>query len=167
MFEADYWATLLGMHIARALILSALALFFAMASTSALAQDPSTTTTAAGSATLPISNDAVEVQQDIPYYEGGPVLDAYLPKNGQTKRPALVMVHGGGWNSGDKAEFAPYAMRAATEQQWAVFDVDYLTERDRCELMAGRATRHSGRHPIHRHQRPELRYRSAEGRGPR
>ncbi len=36
------------------------------------------------------------------------------------------LVHGGGWNSGDKAEFAPYAMQAATEQQWAVFDVDYL-----------------------------------------
>jgi acetyl esterase/lipase len=78
------------------------------------------------STTLPVSNDAVDVQQDIPYYDGGPVLDAYLPKNGQTRRPALVMVHGGGWNSGDKAEFAPYAMRAATEQQWAVFDVDYL-----------------------------------------
>ncbi len=78
------------------------------------------------SPTLPVSNDAVDVQQDIPFYEGGPVLDAYLPKNGQLKRPALVMVHGGGWNSGDKAEFAPYAMRAATEQQWVVFDVDYL-----------------------------------------
>ena len=96
-----------------------------MASTAALAQDESTTT-AAVTATLPVTTDAVEVQQDIPYYEGGPVLDAYLPRNGQTKRPALVMVHGDGWNSGDKAEFAPYAMRAATEQQWAVFDVDYL-----------------------------------------
>lgn len=88
----------------------------------AVAQDVTSTTPPPPAA----SNDAVEVRQDIPYYEGGPVLDAYLPKDGQTKRPALVLVHGGGWNSGDKAEFAPYAMQAATNQQWVVFDVDYL-----------------------------------------
>jgi hypothetical protein len=71
------------------------------------------------------------VQQDILHYEGGPVLDAYLPRNGQTKRPASY------WprrrvNSGDRAEFAPYAMRAATEQHWAAFAVNYrLDENDK------------------------------------
>src|SRR5262245_8646537 len=84
-------------------------------------QDP----TGAASVTTPASTDTVEVQTNVPYYEGGPTLDAYLPRNGQTNRPALVLVHGGGWNSGDKAEFAPFAMQAANEQQWAVFDVDY------------------------------------------
>ena len=109
-----------------ALVLAIALVPFALANSAALAQDESTTTTTVTNAPLPVTNDAVEVQQDIPYYEGGPVLDAYLPRNGQTKRPVLVMVHGGGWNSGDQAEFALYAMRAATEQQWAVFDVDYL-----------------------------------------
>jgi acetyl esterase/lipase len=85
-------------------------------------QEPTPTAT---NPTTPASTDAVEVQANIPYYDGGPSLDAYLPRNGQTNRPALVLVHGGGWNSGDKAEFAPFAMQAATEQQWAVFDVDY------------------------------------------
>jgi acetyl esterase/lipase len=37
----------------------------------------------------------------------------------------LFLVHGGGWNTGDKAEFAPYALRAADQQKWAVFDVNY------------------------------------------
>ena len=95
----------------------------ALAASGAVAQEESTTSTI--NSTLPASTDTVDVQQDIAYYEGGPVLDAYLPKDGQTKRPALVMVHGGGWNSGDKAEFAPYALQAANEQKWAVFDVDY------------------------------------------
>lgn len=103
----------------------ALLLGVALSTSGAVAQEESTTTTAINS-TLPASTDTVDVQQDIPYYEGGPVLDAYLPKDGQTKRPALVMVHGGGWNSGDKAEFAPFALQAANEQKWAVFDVDYL-----------------------------------------
>jgi acetyl esterase/lipase len=102
----------------------ALLVAVASAARGAVAQEESTTSTI--NSTLPATTDTVDVQQDIPYYEGGPVLDAYLPKDGQTKRPALVMVHGGGWNSGDKAEFAPYALQAANEQKWAVFDVDYL-----------------------------------------
>jgi acetyl esterase/lipase len=111
------------MHRVVALVAGAFAVAAVAAGAAApvASQDPTATTTP----TTPASTEAVEVQANLPYYEGGPTLDAYLPKNGQSNRPALVLVHGGGWNSGDKAEFAPFAMQAATEQQWAVFDVDY------------------------------------------
>lgn len=117
------------MRIVRLLGIVAALVGLAALTAPAAAQDDTTTTTAAPAPpppTVPVSTDTVEVRADIPYYDGGPVLDAYLPKDGQTKRTALVLVHGGGWNSGDKAEFAPYAMQAANDQHWAVFDVDYL-----------------------------------------
>ena len=100
-----------------------LAALVTAAATPAVAQDGTTSTVAV---TKAASTDTVEVQPSIPYYEGGPTLDAYLPKDGRTGRPALILVHGGGWNSGSGAEFAPYAMQAANEQGWAVFDVNYL-----------------------------------------
>jgi acetyl esterase/lipase len=54
---------------------------------------------------------AVEVKRDIPYVEGSdadPVrhrLDVYWPK-GKKHFPVLLFVHGGGWKSGDKGQFA-------------------------------------------------------------
>jgi acetyl esterase len=117
------------MRIRRALVAVVVMFASSVTAVGAHAQDEastSTTTTAALDSMMPVSTDTVDVQQDVPYYDGGPVLDVYLPKNGQTKRPALVLVHGGGWNSGDEAEFAPYAMQAANEQHWVVFDVDFL-----------------------------------------
>lgn len=117
------------MRLVRLIGIAAALVGLAVVSTPASAQDESTTTAPPAPPpppTVPTSTDTVEVRPDIPYYDGGPVLDAYLPKDGQTKRTALVLVHGGGWNSGDKAEFAPYAMQAANDQRWAVFDVDYL-----------------------------------------
>jgi acetyl esterase/lipase len=117
------------MRFVRLVGIAAALIGLAVVSTPASAQDETTTTVAPPAPpppTVPTSTDTVEVRPDIPYYDGGPVLDAYLPKDGQTKRTALVLVHGGGWNSGDKAEFAPYAMQAANDQRWAVFDVDYL-----------------------------------------
>nr|WP_283250906.1 alpha/beta hydrolase [Rhabdothermincola salaria] len=52
-------------------------------------------------------------------------LDAYLPRDGRTDRPALVMVHGGGWEGGDKDAYGELAEKAATDQGWAVFSVNY------------------------------------------
>ena len=51
--------------------------------------------------------------------------DAYLPKDGKAAHPALIMVHGGGWEGGDMLEFAPFAAMAATDQHWAAFAVNY------------------------------------------
>ncbi|HEX2046662.1 MAG TPA: alpha/beta hydrolase [Acidimicrobiales bacterium] len=51
------------------------------------------------------------------------LLDAYVPRTG-ARRPAVVMIHGGGWRVGDKASWAPEATRLA-ERGWVAFSVNY------------------------------------------
>ncbi|MCI0750005.1 MAG: alpha/beta hydrolase [Nevskiales bacterium] len=49
----------------------------------------------------------VELIENLAYREGNPAwtLDLALPRSqGSTRRPALVIIHGGGWRSGDKAD---------------------------------------------------------------
>jgi acetyl esterase/lipase len=116
------------MRRAGPIIVAVIVAVISMTSTAVPGQEPTPSLTPPSTAPdlpTPASTDTVDVQPNIAYYDGGPSLDAYLPRNGRTNRPALVLVHGGGWNSGDKAPFAPFAMRAAGDQQWAVFDVDY------------------------------------------
>jgi acetyl esterase len=81
-------------------------------------------------ATAPTSTDAYEVQTDIAYDSTGLKLDAYLPRDGRTDRPALVMVHGGGWEGGDKDAYGGLAEKAAADQGWAVFAVNYRLDGD-------------------------------------
>ena len=54
-----------------------------------------------------VPSGAVSVQQDVPYGEAGGeklLLDLYLPAdNGSRPRPAIVLLHGGGWTSFDKS----------------------------------------------------------------
>ncbi len=52
------------------------------------------------------------------------VLDAYVPTDGQTNRPAVVLVHGGGWVGGDKAVLAPDAT-ALAQQGFVAFSINY------------------------------------------
>jgi len=75
--------------------------------------------------TLPASTSQMQVISQVPFYPGGPTFDAYLPKDGKAAHPALIMVHGGGWEGGDMLEFAPFAAMAATDQHWAAFAVNY------------------------------------------
>jgi acetyl esterase len=66
------------------------------------------------------------VRRDIRYgvANGKPLLlDAYMPAGGE-RRPAVVMIHGGGWRAGDKASWAPEATRLA-ERGWVAFSVNY------------------------------------------
>jgi len=55
----------------------------------------------------PVSSDTVSVQQDISYGEAGGeklLLDLYLPADsGSRARPAIVLLHGGGWIGFDKS----------------------------------------------------------------
>src|SRR5215472_6195013 len=55
----------------------------------------------------PVSSGAVSVQQDVPYGEAGGeklLLDLYLPADsGSRPRPAVVLLHGGGWSGFDKS----------------------------------------------------------------
>jgi acetyl esterase/lipase len=55
----------------------------------------------------PVSSSSVSVQQDIPYGDAGGqklLLDLYLPaESGSRPRPAIVLIHGGGWVDFDKS----------------------------------------------------------------
>jgi acetyl esterase len=75
--------------------------------------------------TIPTSTSTVTVTPGVPYYEDGPTLDVYAPNPPGTSRPAIVMVHSGGWSSGSSAEFAPWAMQAADQLGWVAFSMDY------------------------------------------
>ena len=70
---------------------------------------------------------AVEVRRDIQYGVANGkalLLDAYLPPSDAGPRPAVVMIHGGGWRAGDKASWGPEANRLA-ERGWVAFSVNY------------------------------------------
>lgn len=108
-------------------VLSTLALLAPMTS---VAGAQSTAVPTATTATLPASTPQMRVVPQTPYYPGGPTLDAYLPLDGAATHPALIMVHGGGWQGGDKDTYAPFAVRAATEQHWATFAVNYRLDVD-------------------------------------
>lgn len=77
------------------------------------------------SAALPAS---VRVVPDITYIRRGEhalQMDLYLPsKPGAAPLPAIVFVHGGGWESGTRAEFAPMAIRMA-QQGFAAATISY------------------------------------------
>jgi acetyl esterase/lipase len=82
---------------------------------------------AAGLAAPADAASAVRVKKDVVYrtVDGEPLkLDVYQPGSGGEKRPAVVLVHGGGWRSGDKSSFAPQADQLA-RRGFAAFSVDY------------------------------------------
>jgi len=57
--------------------------------------------------------------------------DFYLPKSGEGPYPAVVLIHGGAWKSGDKRAMAPYAAKLA-ERGYACFSINYrLTPKGR------------------------------------
>jgi acetyl esterase/lipase len=58
----------------------------------------------------------VRVRKDIVYAQRGAsalALDLYLPAPAEQPAPLVVLVHGGGWRSGDRTEMAPLAVRLA------------------------------------------------------
>src|SRR4051794_13367870 len=94
--------------------LAAVAVSLVLGGASASGQSPDQTTAgtsppaSATNSTLPVSNDRMQVIPQVPYYPGGPTFDAYLPRDGKAAHPALIMVHGGGWEGGDMLEWAPF-----------------------------------------------------------
>jgi acetyl esterase/lipase len=72
--------------------------------------------------------DSVKVERDIVYARYGDrevKLDLYLPKKPASgKIPCIVVIHGGGWRSGDKTRFAPIAA-ALAEQGFAAACIGY------------------------------------------
>jgi pectinesterase len=63
--------------------------------------------------------DSVKVERDIVYAQYGErkvMLDLYLPKQPASgKIPCIVVIHGGGWRSGDKTRFAAQAAHLASQ----------------------------------------------------
>ncbi|HYC29012.1 MAG TPA: alpha/beta hydrolase [Chitinophagaceae bacterium] len=64
---------------------------------------------------VPYGNDSLQV------------MDVYLPKDRSVKHTkSLILVHGGGWNSGSKAEFATYIDSFKTRlPDYAIFNINY------------------------------------------
>lgn len=54
------------------------------------------------------------------------VYDIYLPANRDLNTKVLILVHGGGWTSGDKAEMTPYKNIANEElAEYAIVNINY------------------------------------------
>ena len=69
--------------------------------------------------------DDVGIRSDVAYgAEPGQVLDIYLPDNERDDRAVVVLVHGGGWEQGGKADLARNARELAEEGIVAV-SIDY------------------------------------------
>jgi acetyl esterase/lipase len=74
---------------------------------------------------------AVTVERGIPYREVEDAagfrqlkVDAYLPHRSATPRPAVIVVHGGGWRDGNRRQMAREA-RALAERGFATFAIEY------------------------------------------
>lgn len=70
---------------------------------------------------------SVRALKDISYARIGDralQLDLYLPAHHEGALPAIVFVHGGGWNSGVRENFAPMAIRMA-EHGYAAATISY------------------------------------------
>jgi acetyl esterase len=70
---------------------------------------------------------AVDIRHDVEYGTANGkrlLLDAYVPPSGGDRRPAVVMIHGGGWRVGDKASWRPEAEQLAAKG-WVAFSINY------------------------------------------
>jgi acetyl esterase/lipase len=75
----------------------------------------------------PDFSETPDVQQDVPYgtVGGHPLLlDVYQPTEHSDLRPAVVLIHGGGWTSFDKSTMRRLGMFLA-ESGFVAFSVDY------------------------------------------
>lgn len=66
----------------------------------------------------------IKSKTDLPYCTRGPhalKLDVFYPKpSRRSKRPAVLLVHGGGWRSGDRSQHVPMAQQLAAKGYVAV-----------------------------------------------
>jgi acetyl esterase/lipase len=72
-------------------------------------------------------NDSFVVRSGITYASGlnGPLkADVYIPRAQKKLSPAILMIHGGGWRSGDRMQVAKLA-RELAGQHYVSFSIDY------------------------------------------
>ncbi|MGH9374510.1 MAG: alpha/beta hydrolase, partial [Vicinamibacterales bacterium] len=60
---------------------------------------------------------------DVPY-SGDLALDAYVPR-GASRRPSVVVIHGGAWSSGSRAAHVGQILEVLTRAGYSWFSVDY------------------------------------------
>jgi alpha-L-fucosidase 2 len=76
---------------------------------------------------LALPASAAVVQSDIEYGKAGNVslkLDAWIP-DGKGPFPAVILVHGGGWNHGDKADNFRWVFEPLSKAGFAWFSINY------------------------------------------
>lgn len=72
---------------------------------------------------------AVQVESDVPFYIDDQCvlrLDIYQPPDRSDRlRPAVIAIHGGGWNGGDKGGYHVAKQRWLARQGYVIFDIQY------------------------------------------
>lgn len=105
-----------------------LAAALAILALASLASASVTTARTAPLAPLAPAQAAPTVTSGVAYDPGSPngplLLDVYEPAGSAASRPAVVLVHGGGWTTGDRTQVAPDA-QALAEQGIVAFSIDY------------------------------------------
>jgi acetyl esterase/lipase len=86
--------------------------------------DPATATSLPAT-TVPAGSEQLEVTTGNTYYRDSPTFDVYRPADDPGILPALIMIHGGAWYGSDGEALVPWAERAALQEHWAVFSVNY------------------------------------------
>jgi triacylglycerol lipase/alpha-L-fucosidase 2 len=74
--------------------------------------------------------DEVRVTRNVPYGtdQGGELaLDVYQPPAATSPDPIVILIHGGGWTSGDKERYEPFS-RSLAERGFVVFDINYSVD---------------------------------------
>lgn len=77
---------------------------------------------------LSASGGEVKRVDDVPYLEPGrtETLDLYLPAKSSSPRPAVLWIHGGGWQGGTKRDNREVAVsQALAEEGYVVASIDY------------------------------------------
>lgn len=96
---------------------------------------PSLTTTP--KLVLPPAPEGVLIQQDVPYLDAERLekLDLYLPADRpkDARSPAVVMIHGGGWTGGDKAEGRSFNIcTTLAKAGYVCISINYILTRGEC-----------------------------------
>lgn len=83
--------------------------------------------------TMPPAPPGVAIQKDVPYLapERAEKLDLYLPADrpAGVRSPAIVIIHGGGWSSGDKARQREFVSGTTFAQAgYVAVSIEYMKE---------------------------------------
>jgi acetyl esterase/lipase len=82
---------------------------------------------AAQDTTPTVAHDAVETQRGVAYgvADGEELLlDVYLPPSREAPRPAVILLHGGGWSSGSRSDMV-VAGKELARAGYVAFGIDY------------------------------------------